>query len=702
MRRLLLVLLPIATSACFAPWAVMAGGFSDFGRAPWPPRTEIVQVALANGQRLRGAFVPAGPDAPVVLHLLDATNSATLGCLPYTPEHRRTGNPALWDLQDLGFASLILDYRGVGASDGERSVEHLIDDARVMYREAVRRAGDDESRVCIRSISMGTIAAAALIREGIRPAQWTLIAPVEGQTVVYNVMTAFVWDPLVWMLGWLAQPLAEVDVAGALTVAPCRTLLLAPSDDVDGFTTAEETTRFRRAVRTAKGDWQPIFRGHVGCIQQCAELQAAERQQLASLPCSPRLAAARAEAALAAAGRRQDRRTRVRLELLGAQVDAEPALAVAAAMSEVPLGTLIPWVRWLDRLPQRGERRRTVAEWLPVFDLQDPAGPLRPDAIAEMATWLCARQWRLGDRDPIPLLQHLRADGYDYAAFLRSWFGADTGVEYGGDVVHRVVTGGGHWVQGVPSGEAMRRAARSMRKAIGAPDDVAAGAVPGRLVQSGTLGLGYAAVTPEPDALHGADVERLAELFLLELDPWTLARLQEWPDWSAQVRLLVREVPHVLEAPVFFAHLIREQESRILGMPLEWVRLHAPRIRAMPPEIQHSLAVDVNRFCLRTLWVAGERESVLQRIYCNRDFATGHIVPPDGMDTLVGVLENGAQDKSLRCDRTFLTLAGLPSQVIEYPVKFRIDGSEGELEAMARGLQVWWNGRWIPYPGPLR
>lgn len=702
MRRLLVALLPLAASACFAPWAVMAGGFDDFAQAPWPPRTEIVQLPLANGQRLRGAFVPAGPGAPVVLHLLDATNSATLGCLPYTPEQRRTGNPALWDLQDLGFASLIVDYRGVGASDGDRSVDHLIEDARVMYREAVRRGGGDEARVCIRSISMGTIAAAALIREGIRPAQWTLIAPVEGRTVVHNVMRAFVWDPVVWALGWLAQPLADVDVAGALTVAPGRTLLMAPMSDSDGFATADETARFRVAVRTAKGDWQPVYRGHVGCIQQCADLQAAERIQLTALPCAPRPATARADAAVAATGSRLDRRTRVRLELLCAQLDAEPALVVAAAMSEVPPGTLLPWVRWLDRLPQRGERRRTVADWMPVFDLRDPAGPLRPDAIAATAMWLCARQWRLGDRDPVALLSDLRTDAYDYQAYLRAWFGADTGVEYGGDVVHRVVVGGGHWVQGVPAAEAMRRAARSLRKAIGGDDLIGAEAVPGNLVQSPTPGLGFAAATPEPDALQGADVERLTELFLLELDPWTSSRLQEWSDWQAQVRSLVREVPHVLEAPVFFAHLIREQESRILAMPIEWLRLHAPRIRAMPPAIQHSLAVDVHRFCLRTLWMSGERENVLQRIHCELDFATGRIVPPDGSDTLVDVLESGAQDKALRCDRTFLTLAGLPSRVIEYPAKVKLDGVPGEQQLMMRGLLVWWNGRWIPYPGPLR
>src|SRR5262245_45091254 len=50
--------------------------------ANYPPGSELVALASASGARLGGVFVPADPGAPVVLHLLDAGNSAASAYVP--------------------------------------------------------------------------------------------------------------------------------------------------------------------------------------------------------------------------------------------------------------------------------------------------------------------------------------------------------------------------------------------------------------------------------------------------------------------------------------------------------------------------------------------------------------------------------------------------------------------------------------------
>src|SRR6185369_9584719 len=111
------------------------------------------EVEVEPGVRLRGVFVPSDPGAPVVLHLLESGGSVTSVDFPYSG--------VVAQLSDLGYASLILDYRGVGESDGERSVDHLRPDALAMWGEALRRAGaaDGAARcVVVRATSIGSVA----------------------------------------------------------------------------------------------------------------------------------------------------------------------------------------------------------------------------------------------------------------------------------------------------------------------------------------------------------------------------------------------------------------------------------------------------------------------------------------------------------------------------------------------------------------
>jgi hypothetical protein len=461
-----------------------------------------------------------------------------------------------------------------------------------------------------------------------------------------------------------------------------------PLTDYDGFVTPSEARDFRKAVESerSRGEWELTTTGHIGCIRLFSQLQGCERAMLLRLPIAPRPVAERVNAALAAMAKDLDARTRARLELLLTIVDADPALAVAAARSRVPIGPLISWVQWLDRRPVRGAKP-TVAAWQPLFELDDPAGPLRADAIAELAPWLWMRQWQLGDRDPGELLSPLSDADYDFAAYLQRFFGRDRGsVQYGADVVARVVVGGGHHVLGASHGDAGRRAAASLARAAGMAV-VDAANVPAELRQSATPGLEHAGGVSLLSPLRGLPVESLIDLLLAELDDWTRAALMDEPDWRKVVSESLRTWPELLDAPVFATWwlLLKGPTSTL---PLEWLRLHGPRLAAMSPGLQRNVAMNLQRTPIPWYVATDERER-LELTFFERNFADGSIVPP--LPTFRPLLElalQGSQDPGARFDRACLALAGLPSRVVE-----RGDRDDA--------IEVWWKGRWVPYPGPL-
>src|SRR5688572_14866681 len=127
----------------------------------YPPGTEIRPVSKPDGQWLAGLHVPAGPGAPLVLHLSDSSGSPAGACTDF-------GVLAL-QLRELGFASLFVDYTGVGLSAGERSVKNLGPDAEAAWSAALKLVEGDPGRVIVRAISIGTIAAAKLLEAGARP-----------------------------------------------------------------------------------------------------------------------------------------------------------------------------------------------------------------------------------------------------------------------------------------------------------------------------------------------------------------------------------------------------------------------------------------------------------------------------------------------------------------------------------------------------
>lgn len=217
MRALLLSLaLAAAAPACITPPLVMSGGAPTvaFGprRVEWG--AELVEVALEPGMSLRGVFVPAGAGAPLVLHFLGSSGSVTI---PQRAEGLEFDFDELFGaLRELGFASLALDYRGVGASDGERDPRNVPTDALAAWNEALRRVDGDSTRITLRGMSLGTLAVASLLERGVEPARVVLFAPVRAETAAANWLRERRGSLAAWFATpFLARPM-RVDLLAAL------------------------------------------------------------------------------------------------------------------------------------------------------------------------------------------------------------------------------------------------------------------------------------------------------------------------------------------------------------------------------------------------------------------------------------------------------------------------------------------------------
>ncbi len=147
----------------------------------------------------------------------------------------------------------MLDYRGIGASDGSRSPRHLEDDAWAMWGEALRRTEGDPGLVAVRAISIGTLAAASLADRGAEPAAWILLAPVRAETVVRHFAA---WQ-FPGVLGQLASRFfrrpTRVDLVAS--VARMRAHLWVESPDDDELLSEAEQSELHRAVDAAGGAW---------------------------------------------------------------------------------------------------------------------------------------------------------------------------------------------------------------------------------------------------------------------------------------------------------------------------------------------------------------------------------------------------------------------------------------------------------------
>ncbi len=342
----------------------------------FPAGTEAVELALASGEKLRGVFVPSDPGAPVVLHLLESSGSVG------SPQIFHGGNAMLRELAELGFASLALDYRGIGASEGERSVAHLEEDARAMWSEAVRRAGGRDDLVIVRAISIGTIAASLELERGANPGAVVFIDPVRAETAVEHAAD----DRYGFVAGWIAsakfRPIAKVDVVAA--IGRIRAPLLAISPEHDKLLSRKERQLLRGAVELAKGRWVASSNTHEGLAAESHEhVGDAEREFLRATfpnwPASLDRAAKLSEALDDEAHERLrcDEEANARFESFALDAGPIPANALAAmALLKWPTERVRDFAAEFYAFESPWPHLESRSEWSALLDRSDPAGEL--------------------------------------------------------------------------------------------------------------------------------------------------------------------------------------------------------------------------------------------------------------------------------------------------------------------------------------
>lgn len=232
---------------CFSPPIIREGGSKQIQLDRFPHGTEEVVLEVGDdGEFLRGVWVPGDTDrAGVVLHFMP-TGVAIASGWKRIPQLQ-----IMWDLRDRGLASLFLDYRGVGASDGTPHAGNLREDAQVMWDEAMRRVGDPK-RIVLRGNSLGGLGIATLLERGITPAAIVIAAPVLDDTVAYNVAS----DEWGAILGWLIDAFifhrpVGVDLDGVL--AQCRAPQLLMTGDEDEYLEEAGRTRLAAGMQTSGG-----------------------------------------------------------------------------------------------------------------------------------------------------------------------------------------------------------------------------------------------------------------------------------------------------------------------------------------------------------------------------------------------------------------------------------------------------------------
>jgi pimeloyl-ACP methyl ester carboxylesterase len=364
-----------AACGCLAPPAVLEAEVDSLEQAlaRFPPGTELVETEAAAGHRLRGLFVPAEAGAPVVLHFMDAGNScagpkADLG-------------EACAQLVDLGWASLVFDYSGVGLSTGECAVDNLRADARAAWEEALSRAGGDPGRVIVRGISLGTIAAALLLEMGARPAATIWIAPVFPATVAARFARQTLSPAMGLLVAVLYRPVADIELDGVLARAEVPALVL--TSDEDELTSREERAGLERAVRRAGGRLALAQGQHILLAGRARWLYAEElalyRGVFTPAP-SERVKSllARLEPEIAARFP-VGSEARARLEALATWHGATPPEWVAACALSNPTAEAGARLLWLLR--RRPYPELPFDTLVQVLSLDDPAGALPIDAI---------------------------------------------------------------------------------------------------------------------------------------------------------------------------------------------------------------------------------------------------------------------------------------------------------------------------------
>ena len=215
-------LLPLLLAGCAVPLTMEAG-------RPVPPIDRFpagaveVERAAEDGVLLRGVSVPAEATRAWVLHLMPRGTSSAGH--PWLSGFRET----LGTLQADGYASLVMDYRGVGRSDGALDDEAFPLDAAAMLQEATAAA--DGKPLVIRATSLGTLAWAVVADSVPPPAALVLVAPIDAATITDNAYREVFGSFLGTFLAWFRDAPAVPSLRETLERHPVPTLLLLAEED---------------------------------------------------------------------------------------------------------------------------------------------------------------------------------------------------------------------------------------------------------------------------------------------------------------------------------------------------------------------------------------------------------------------------------------------------------------------------------------
>ncbi|HEX5012197.1 MAG TPA: alpha/beta hydrolase [Planctomycetota bacterium] len=414
-----------ASGGCIAPPLLLPTARVPIDLSRFPSGTELVELPVSPDETLRGVWVPAiGPGpAPIIVDFLESSGTIDTGALdlgftatigtatadePAHAECRAEGAPlepldhdfcaarrryALLPL--LGFASLCMDYAGVGASSGERSTDNLRRDAHAVWDEALRRAGGDASRIVLRGTSVGALVVAALLQDGARPGGVILVAPVRAETITRNGAQAMGRGLEVALVGWLLRTPIEADLLAELRRLQAPLLVVVP--ERDEFLRHDERAQLLAATDAARGVFVVRHADHVALSLAARDVLAVEGWFLGRLPLvqSP---AQRVEADRlawrAACDSYADPRAgdfdvgqpgHARLEAVEDVLPlAWPGAACALAALDQGYPERREFLEQLSWLPPAARGRLDPCGLARLADLDDPAGRFSPDEIRRL------------------------------------------------------------------------------------------------------------------------------------------------------------------------------------------------------------------------------------------------------------------------------------------------------------------------------
>ncbi|MEM8712788.1 MAG: methyltransferase domain-containing protein, partial [Planctomycetota bacterium] len=391
---------PVITAPTEDSWGQVSAFYPD-------DREEIeIQLSSAGDQEeitLRGIHFASDPGGPLVVHFAGSGVSlrSVLSSLHF--------KLCYMSLAERGFASLAVDYRGVGRSSGEPSPTRIYEDASAVWQHALGLVDGDPGRIILRGCSIGTVAIAELLHSGANPGAVVAIAPVEPATVAIRYGLAWLPGPTAWLARPFLRPFASACVTDELTRAEAPRLVIAhPEDELlgrDAFETlVKDVTGTGGIVHEAANipgvlvrfgpvvDFMPHHIGlaHVATDVSDEEMSFLTREFADQLPAESRL-----EAAIAAMSPEAKRAVeaspiaRERLRTLCSRqrfLPADLAAALCTSLDDEDFEASLESRTWpishaaLERAQLRWHYG--FDDLLAMVSLDDPTGPLTPEEMS--------------------------------------------------------------------------------------------------------------------------------------------------------------------------------------------------------------------------------------------------------------------------------------------------------------------------------